>query len=422
MNFQASLEHALELDRNDPLRKFQQDFLHPKVNDRPGIYFLGNSLGLQPKSASLKIQEVLDQWSAHGVEAFFEPGSSWTGYHDRLTTKMAPIVGAKPHEISIQNALTVNLHLLFASFYRPSGKRTKILCESGAFPSDQYMIDSHLRQRGSEPRDHLLEVSPRQGEETILMEDILDMIESHRDELALVFLGGVNYYTGQLFDIGLITQAAHEAGALAGFDLAHAAGNIPLHLHDWNVDFAAWCNYKYLNGGPGAIGSLYVHERHHGNSSIPRLAGWWGNEQSTRFLMEPIFRPEGHASGWQLSTPPILLLATLEASLDLFLDAGWENLCVKQNKLTSWLWFLLDELNRKQLRQVVRYITPRQEKGCQVSLLTLENGTALHSALSDHGIMTDWREPDVIRMAPVPFYNSYEQIWHTYEVLSGLIT
>jgi kynureninase len=421
MDFEASRSFARRLDQEDPLRHFRDRFLLPRENGVEKTYFLGNSLGLQPRLTAEKIRDVLGQWEQLGVEAFFQGASPWMPYHDRLRAGMAPLVGAMPEEISIQDALTINLHLLFTSFYRPAGKRTKLICEAKAFPSDQYMMDSHLRQRGLDPGIHVIEVAPRDGEDTLRTEDILDTIELHREELALVFFGGINYYTGQLIDMALITKAAHDAGALAGFDLAHAAGNVVLQLHDWDIDFAAWCNYKYLNAGPGAIGSLFIHQRHLGRRDIPRLAGWWGHEAGSRFQMAKVFQPDPSASGWQLSTPPILLMAALDASLELFREAGPEALRAKQELLTAWLWFLLDELNRKQPRQVIRCITPRQEKGCQVSLLALEKGPELFAALCRKGIMADWREPGVIRMAPVPFYNRYEEVWSAYEALAEFI-
>jgi len=421
MNFEASRTFARQLDSQDPLRAFRDKFLLPGQDGDRKIYFLGNSLGLQPRITRDKIDKVLMQWQQLGVEGFFHGDSPWMGYHDRLSTLMAPIVGALPQEISIQDALTVNLHLLFTSFYRPEGKKCKLLCEARAFPSDQYMMHSHLRQRGLDPEQLIIEIAPRPGEDTLRMEDILTAIDENKDELALVFFGGIHYYTGHLLDMAAITRAAHDAGALAGFDLAHAAGNVDLHLHDWELDFAAWCNYKYLNAGPGAIGSLFIHERHHADPDLQRLAGWWGNEATTRFLMEKQFRAERGAAAWQLSTPPAMLFATLEASLDLFHEASWQEIRAKQEKLTAWLWFLLDELNRLQPRQVVRCITPRQEKGCQVSLLTLEQGPALFDALCKKGVMADWREPGVIRMAPVPLYNSYEEVWEAYESLAELI-
>jgi kynureninase len=421
MIFEASRSFARQLDHSDPLKGFREKFLLPGSAQHKKTYFLGNSLGLQPVSARDKIEKVLAQWEQFGVEGFFEGENPWMAHHDRLTRLMAPIVGAIPEELSIQDALTVNLHLLFTSFYRPEGKRRKVLCEARAFPSDQYMMHSHLHQRGLPPEDHIIELQPREGEETLRMEDILATIDANRDELALVFFGGIHYYSGQLLDMAAITLAAHDAGALAAFDLAHAAGNVELHLHDWNVDFAAWCNYKYLNAGPGAIGTLFIHQRHLDSPGLPRLAGWWGNEASNRFLMEKEFRAAHGASAWQVSTPPALLFATLEASLELFQEAGWEQIRTKQEQLTAWLWFLLDELNRRQPRQVIRCITPRQEKGCQVSLLTLENGAGLFAALGRKGIMADWREPGVIRMAPVPLYNRFEEVWDAYESLAELI-
>lgn len=414
--------YASSLDTQDPLKNFRGEFLIPTHGGREQSYFLGNSLGLQPKRTKRYIDKVLQQWNDYGVEAFFLGDDPWMDYHAHLQEPLARIVGAQPHEITVMNQLTVNLHLMMVSFYRPQGRRTKILCEAKAFPSDQYMFETHLRSHGLNPEEHLIEVQPRKGEETIRHDDIFAAIEEHKDETALVLWGGINYYTGQLFDIGEITKAAHKAGAKAGFDLAHAAGNIPLSLHDWNVDFACWCNYKYVNAGPGAVGAAFIHERYHKDPSVPRFAGWWGYDKSTRFKMEKGFVPIQSAEGWQLSTPSPMLYASLRASLEVFMEAGWEVVQAKRQSLGAWLWFLLDELNRNLPQHAFTVITPREENGCQVSLLMHRNGREFFDALTRRGIITDWREPNVIRLAPVPLYNTYHEVWNFYHTLQQILS
>ena len=421
MNFEAHRDFAVKLDNLDPLRSFREQFLIPQHNGKEQVYFLGNSLGLQPKTARTQIDKVLGQWSDYGVEAFFLGDDPWMHYHDHLLKPLGKITGSLPTEITVMNQLTVNLHLMMVSFYRPEGKRNKIICEAKAFPSDQYMFETHVRHHGLDPDQTIIEVKPKEGEHHISLDDILSAIETHQDELALVLWGGVNYYTGQLFDMQAIAAAAKKAGAKVGFDLAHAAGNVPLQLHDWNADFACWCNYKYLNGGPGAAGAAFIHERYHTDPSLQRFAGWWGHEKSTRFKMEKGFMPIASAEGWQLSTPSPLLYACLRASLDIFENAGWENIQDKREKLNAWLWFLLDDLNRQQNVQVLECITPRQEKGCQVSLLMLKKGREVFEQLTSESIITDWREPNVIRLAPVPLYNSYEDVWQFYSTIKEIL-
>lgn len=418
-----SLEKAQELDRTDLLREFRNDFIIPVTNDKEQIYFLGNSLGLQPKSANTHIQKVLNQWATHGVESFFVGDEPWLNYHDYLAKPMAKIVGAIPTEISVMNQLTVNLHLMMVSFYRPSGKRRKIICEAKAFPSDQYMFETHIRHYGYDPEEILIEVGPKDGEHTIRQESIIQAIEANKEELALVFWGGLNYYTGQVFDMQAITEAAHKVGAYVGFDLAHAAGNIPLQLHNWNVDFACWCTYKYLNAGPGAIGAVYIHERFHKDPTIPRFAGWWGYDKETRFAMKKGFSPILSAEGWQLSTPSLLLYASLRASLEIFEQAGTEKLHQKRKLLNQFLWSILDEVNAGSPDKMIELITPREEsqKGCQVSMLMLRNGKEVYEGLMKEGIIVDWREPNVIRLAPVPLYNSFEEVWRFGHTLKKLL-
>ncbi len=424
MDIQHTLDFARDLDRSTAHLSWRHEFVMPVAGGQQQIYFLGNSLGLQPKRTGEYIREVLDQWAAHGVESFFAGSKPWLGFHKTLAEPLSVIVGAGPHEVVVMNQLTVNLHLMMVSFYRPSGRRKKILCEAKAFPSDQYMFETHIKYLGLDPQEILMELSPREGEHCIRQEDILQAIEDHRDELALVLWGGLNYYTGQVFDMKAITAAGHSAGAIVGFDLAHAAGNIPLQLHDWDVDFACWCHYKYLNAGPGAIGGAYIHERFHRDKNLNRFAGWWGYQPETRFLMDKGFVPTPSAEGWQLSTPSILLYACLKASLELFTLAGMPALQEKRELLNEYLWRRLEAINDLPGEPAIEFITPRgkNEKGCQVSMLMLRNGKKVYDGLMKKGIIVDWREPNVIRLAPVPLYNNFEEIWHFTETLRGLIT
>jgi kynureninase len=333
------------------------------------------------------------------------------------------VVGALPHEVVIMNLLTVIIHLMMVSFYKPEGNKNKILCEAKAFPSDQYMLETFLKHRGFDPNEIIIEVSPRKGEYTIRTEDILGTIEQNKDQLALVFLGGVNYYTGQLFNIKAITVAAHAAGAIAGYDLAHAAGNVPLLLHEWDVDFACWCSYKYLNSGPGAIAGTYIHERFHLDTSLHRLGGWWGYDKETRFRMQTGFQPVFTAEGWQLSTPPMILFACHKASLEVFEEAGIDRLFEKGKKLSNYLLFVLKEINSESKHNLIKILTPlhEAERGCQVSMLMLENGRAIFEGLGKQGVFADWREPDTIRVAPVPLYNSFEEVWKFGEIVRKVL-
>jgi kynureninase len=424
MKFENSLSFAQQLDEKDDLKKFRFRFYLPKENEKELIYFLGNSLGLQPRTAQSYIKHVLDQWSQYGVEGFLKGKQPWMNYHDLLIQPLSKIVGTLPHEVVVMNQLTVNLHLMMVSFYQPSGKRKKIICESKAFPSDQYMFETHIKHYGLKPEEVIVEVSPRQGEQLVRMEDILSSIEQYKDELALVLWGGVNYYTGQLFDMQTITKAAQSAGAKVGFDLAHAAGNVPLQLHNWNVDFACWCSYKYLNSGPGAVGGVYIHERYHKDSSIQRLAGWWGYDKETRFQMKKGFKPVLTAEGWQLSTPSPVLFAAHKAALEIFDEAGLEQIHAKRKMLSDYLLFILDSCNSRSKEKMIEVITPRQEseRGCQVSMLMLKNGKKVFDKLSANGIFADWREPDVIRIAPVPLYNTFEEVWTFGDTLQKILS
>jgi len=422
MQFQNNQSFAQQLDVQDELKSFRDRFIIPVIDGKQQIYFLGNSLGLQPESTENALKEILYQWATYGVEGFFMGSNPWLQYHDQMIEPLAAIVGAKPSEVVVMNQLTVNLHLMMVSFYRPVGKRKKIICEAKAFPSDQYMFESHLKHYGFNPDETLIEVSPRNGEHTIRTEDVLAAIDQHKDELALVFWGGLNYYSGQVFDMKAITEAAQNVGAKVGFDLAHAAGNIPLELHDWNADFACWCSYKYLNSGPGGVGGVYIHERYHRDPSITRYAGWWGYEKETRFRMEKGFKPVQSAEGWQLSTPSLLLYASHKASLEIFEEAGMERLHAKRKLLNKYLWFILDDVNDRSSKKIMEFITPRNEdeRGCQVSMLMLEKGRAIYDGLMKAGIIVDWREPNVIRLAPVPMYNSFEEVWKFGQELGSL--
>ena len=422
-DFENSVKFAKSLDANDPLKDFRERFLIPSINGKEQIYFLGNSLGLQSKNIKEEINKILDEWASFGVEGFFMGEDRWLDYHDQLARPLSKIVGAKPNEITVMNQLTVNLHLMMVSFYKPDGQRNKILCEAKAFPSDQYMFETHIRSHGLDPDEVLIEVPPRNGEHLIRREDILSTIDEHRDELALVLFSGVNYYTGQVFDIKAITEAAHAIGAIAGFDLAHSAGNISLQLHDWNVDFACWCSYKYLNSGPGAMGGVYIHEKFHGDMNIRRFGGWWGYDKDTRFKMEKGFKPIPTAEGWQLSTPSILLYASHKAALQIFEEAGWDNLRAKQKKMNNYLWFVLGELNRSSDKEVIEFITPKNngEISCQVSMLMLRRGREIFEELGRQGVMVDWREPNVIRIAPVPLYNTFEEVWRCGNIIRSIL-
>ncbi len=415
--FEASLEYAQELDQLDIVYPFRERFLFPKHEDRNVYYFCGNSLGLQPKSVNYLMSMELDDWAKHGVEGHFRARNPWFSYHELFTERLAKIVGAERHEVVAMNTLTVNLHLLMLSFYRPTEKRYKILMEAGAFPSDQYAVESQVRMHGYDPADAIIEVAPKEGSYLIEEDDILQAISETDGALALVMIGGVNYYTGQYFDLKKITDAAHRVGAYAGFDLAHAVGNVPLQLHAWNVDFACWCSYKYLNSGPGGVGGAYIHEHHARNPKTPRLAGWWGNDEKTRFKMEKGFIPKNTAESWQMSNAPVFNMVAHNASLDLFDKAGMKNLRDKSEKLTAYMEYLLEQVTHLPFD----IITPKDKsrRGCQLSLLFHERGREVFDKLTEQGVVADWREPNVIRVAPVPLYNTYEDVYRFYEILRG---
>jgi kynureninase len=425
-HFENSLAFAQGLDAKDPLKSFRDKFYFPTFHEKTVRYFTGNSLGLQPKSTKEYILEELDAWAEYGVEGHFLAKRPWFAYHENLTQKAANVVGALPIEVVVTHSLTTNLHLLMVSFYRPevNGKRTKILCEAKAFPSDQYALESQVKFHGLDLAEHLVEVAPREGEQLIREEDILAKIAELGDELALVMIGGVNYYTGQLFDMETITKAGHAVGAIVGFDLAHAAGNINLKLHDWGVDFAAWCGYKYLNSSPGGVSGMFVHERHAYNPELPRFAGWWGYDKETRFMMQPGFNPMKGAEGWQLSNAPILGMAAHLASLDIFEEAGMERIGEKRDLMTAYMEFVIDAISEKNKeRCTFELITPRDKtkRGAQLSIMAKGQGKALFDALSAEGVVADWREPNVIRIAPAPLYNSYEDCYWFGQLLEKAI-
>ncbi|MDZ4703446.1 MAG: kynureninase [Saprospiraceae bacterium] len=419
-------EFAIEQDRQDPLRQYRDAFHFPKVNGKQALYFCGNSLGLQPKSIREAVLRELDQWSELAVEGHFEGALPWMHYHKFLQPQTAHIAGAQAEEVVVMNTLTTNLHLMMVSFYRPTRERFKIIMEAGAFPSDQYALETQARYHGLNPDDAIVEVTPRPGEETLRTEDILAAIETHGAQTALVLFGGVNYYTGQYYDLKAITDAGHKAGAYVGFDLAHAAGNLPLHLHDWGSDFAVWCSYKYLNSGPGGPGGVFVHERHGNNPDLPRFAGWWGHDESSRFLMRKGFHPMPGAAGWQLSNAQILSFAAHKASLDIFAEAGMLNLREKSLKLTGYLEFILHRCIEQ--GQNLRIITPADpaQRGCQLSVRTGANGRHLFDYLAAHAVLCDWREDNlsgepggVIRISPVPLYNGFEEVYEVGRLLEG---
>lgn len=419
--FSADEDFALQLDAEDPLRSFRDKFHLPLgENGRPLIYFAGNSLGLMPKTAWKLVEQELEDWARLAVDAHLGAETPWYTYHENLREPMARIVGAKPVEVICMNSLTVNLHLMMATFYQPTKSRFRILMEEPAFPSDTYAIKTQIRHHGLDPKEALLLARPREGEPTLRTDDIVRLIEQNAETLAVVMIGAVNFFTGQFFDIPAITAAAQKHGITVGVDFAHAAGNVPLSLHDWNVDFAAWCSYKYLNAGPGAIAGAFVHERHATNTKLPRLAGWFGNDPNTRFRMqlEPEFVPVASADGWQISNPPIFSMAPLRASLAIFEEAGgMEPLREKSVKLTGYLQFLLEQAGSDRFT----VITPRETeaRGCQLSILAHENPKELHKALEAAGVKADFREPNVIRAAPAPLYNTFHDVWQFAQILGA---
>lgn len=419
-NYQTSETYALERDQQDPLKQLRDQFLIPTDEEgRPLIYFIGNSLGLQPKSTQSLMQEELDAWATKGVEGHFKPNNPWFSYHETVRDSLARLVGAQPDEVVAMNSLTVNLHLMMVSFYQPTETRYKVLMEAPVFSSDTYAVKSQIQLHGYNPDDALIIVSPREGEDALRIEDVEAILENHGHGIAMTLLSGVNYYSGQLLDMPRITKKAHEKGVMVGFDLAHAIGNVPLHLHNWDVDFAAWCSYKYVNAGPGAIGGMYVNEKHAKNPSLRRFAGWWGNDPETRFTLhlQPDFIPALSADGWQLSNPSIFSLVPLRASLQIFDSVNLEALRDKSVKLTGYLLFLIDQIKTDH----ISIITPRdpQFRGAQLSIRVKDRPEEFMEKLREEGIVSDFRRPDVIRVAPTPLYNTYHEVWRFAEILKN---
>ena len=423
MTFINTREFAKSLDAQDELRKYRDEFHFPHVNGKQVIYFTGNSLGLQPKRTKSYVDEVMADWANLAVEGHFYSDKPWWDYQERFAVPLSDIVGAKPTEVGVMNTLTVNLHLLMVSFYNPTPHKYKIICEEKAFPSDQYMFQSQVKFHGFDPKDAIVEIKRREGEANIRLEDVLAKIEEVGSELALVLIGGVNYYTGQVFDMKTITAAGQKHGAYVGWDLAHAAGNIKLNLHDWNVDFAAWCSYKYMNSGPGNASGFFVHEKHHNDKELKRFAGWYGHNKERRFKMEPDFDPVHGADGWQISNLPILSLAPYLASVEMFAEVGMDKLITKRNLITSYLEFILHEIDNELEGAEFEILTPsnQEERGCQLSVYLHGQGRELFDRLMKNGVITDWREPNVIRLAPAPFYCSFEDMYEFGQILKELI-
>ncbi len=417
--FHLDESFALQMDRDDPIAKYRDRFLIPKSHDgKESIYFAGNSLGLQPKGVSERINQELRDWADLGVEGHFEGSIPWYSYHEVFRDMGARLVGAKPGEVVMMNSLTVNLHLMMVSFYRPTKSRYKILMEYPVFPSDTYAIKTQIHYHGHDPNEALVVVKPRSGEHCIRIEDLEETLSREGEQIALVMLAGVNFFTGQALDIARITAAAHKHGCIVGWDLAHAAGNLAINLHDWYVDFAVWCNYKYLNSGPGAVGGCFVHEKHHSRTDLPRFAGWWGNDPNTRFKMHllPDFIARQSADGWQISNPPIFSLAPVKVSYDIFSEVGMPTLRRKSELLTGYLQFLIDQAGAER----IEVITPRDPtaRGCQLSMLVHDRPKELLPRLKQFGVICDFREPNVVRVAPVPLYNTLHDVWRFARVLS----
>ena len=420
MTYQNSLDYAKQLDQEDPISYLRNQFHIPRdKHGKEWLYFTGNSLGLQPKITSKYIEQELDDWANFGVEGHFEAKNPWLSYHELLTDTMAKVVGAKPVEVVVMNTLTTNLHLLMVSFYQPSKTKYKIIIESDAFPSDRYAVQSQLSFHGFDPEEALIEWKPKEGKELLDLEDLKSILDSQGDEVALLLIGGVNYYTGQYLDIKKIAELGHAKKCMVGIDLAHGAGNIQPNLHDSSIDFAAWCTYKYLNSGPGSLSGLFVHEKHAQRKDLPRFAGWWNHNKETRFNMRQPFDVMEGAEGWQLSNPPILSMAAIKASLDIFEKVGMDALVKKSKKLTGFFEYLVNEI----ASDTIKIITPTNpnERGCQLSLQVKNADKNLHRKLTENNIITDWREPDVIRCAPVPMYTSFEDVYHMVKTLESLL-
>lgn len=414
-DFNTAQEYAVQQDAEDILAPFKSKFLYPQHQGKNAIYFCGNSLGLQPKSIASAIQTELNSWRDLAVGGYFGGTNPWLYYHEFLTPSLSKIVGASSEEITVTNTLTVNLHLMLLSFYKPSKTKYKIIMEAGAFPSDQYAVETIVKHWGLDPADTIIEIEPLVDEKILHTSSIIATIKEHDSSIALVLLGGMNYYTGQFYDLKKIATVAHEIGAICGFDLAHVVGNIPIELHEWNIDFAVWCSYKYLNAGPGAVGGIFVHEKWSSKSQTPRLGGWWGNDEKTRFKMEKGFHAKPDASGWNISTTPVFNMIGLKASLEIFDQAGMTNIRNKSIRLTAYLEFLLMQV--PQLRFEI--ITPASidERGAQLSLYFKDNGRAIHDKMLENGIIVDYREPGVIRVAPAPLYCSFQDVYQFYSIL-----
>ena len=422
-NWKNTLEFAKELDNKDPLKHYKDKFFMPSFHKEKVTYFTGNSLGLQPKSTKSFIDQELNDWAKWGVEGHFHAERPWMPYHEFLTEKAAKIVGGKNNEVVVTHSLTTNLHLLMVSFYRPSKKRFKILCEKKAFPSDQYALQSQAKFHGFDPKEAIVEVGPREGEYLIREEDVFNKINELGDSLAMIMIGGVNYFTGQVFPMKEITKAGHAVGATVGFDLAHGAGNIPVSLHEWNVDFAAWCGYKYLNSGPGGSSGYFIHEKHVTNKDLIRFAGWWGHDKNDRFLMPDQFNPIESAEAWQLSNAPVLSQAAHLASLEIFDQVGMEALREKSIQLTGYQEFIINDINERNSHIKLEIITPKDpnKRGCQLSIVAHGQGKAMFEKISNKGVVADWREPNVIRIAPVPLYNSFEDAYNFGKIIEACI-
>ena len=423
MNFENTKSFAQTIDEQNGLKHFRSQFHIPKHGEKESIYFTGNSLGLQPKKATGYVLREMEDWARLGGEGHMDARQPWIPYHEIFPGQLSRIIGCQPEEVVVMNSLTVNLHLLMVSFYAPTPQRYKIIMEHKAFPSDQYAVESQVKFHGFDPGETIIEIKPRSNEQTIRHEDILAAINEHADSLAMVLFGGVNYYTGQVFNMESITRAAHNAGAIAGFDLAHAAGNIELHLHDWNVDFACWCTYKYLNSGPGGVGGAFIHQRHIADKSLNRFAGWWGYKKETRFKMDAGFDPIPTAEGWQLSNAPVLSMAVHKAAIELVDEAGMTNLSTKGKQLSAYLIFILKDLSAKFSEHEISIITPEkeEERGCQVSFIIKKDGKKVFEKLMALGVSAGWREPEVIRVAPVPLYNTFEEIWEFGEMINKIL-
>jgi kynureninase len=416
MTYKNTEEFALQLDENDELKHYRDEFNIPlQKNGEEHVYLCGNSLGLQSKRTKSFINQELEDWATFGVEGHFHAKNPWMPYHEFLTESYSKIVGSKQSEVVAMNTLTVNLHLMMVSFYRPNEKRHKIIIEADSFPSDIYAVESQIKYHGYSVNHSLIKLTPRDGESSIRTEDIAKIIDREGNEIALIMLGGVNYYTGQVFDFETITKLGQDKGIVVGFDLAHAAGNVKLDLHKWGVDFAVWCSYKYLNSGPGSVAAAFVHEKHH-NSDLPRFAGWWGHNKENRFKMPDEFNAIKSAEGWQLSNPPILSLAAIRASLSVFDEVGMDKLVAKSRKLTDYLLFLLNTIETER----IEIITP-EERGCQISIRVKKGNKELFDKITEKGVIADWREPDVIRVAPVPLYNSFSDVFNFYKILKTVI-